>query len=64
MVFAPSSVNYYAGDAFPALVDAMYQIDDDIDQVTRWNAVRKQMAIITFIVQSAASTLTDVTQFA
>ncbi|XP_041468026.1 N-acetylated-alpha-linked acidic dipeptidase 2-like [Lytechinus variegatus] len=63
VVFAPSSVNYYAGDAFPALVDAMYQIDDDIDQVTRWNAVREQMAIIAFTIQSAASTLTDVTQF-
>ncbi|XP_063958833.1 N-acetylated-alpha-linked acidic dipeptidase 2-like isoform X2 [Lytechinus pictus] len=63
VVFAPSSVNYYAGDAFPALVDAMYQIDDDINQVTRWNAVREQMAITAFIIQSAASTLTDVTQF-
>ncbi|XP_041467594.1 putative N-acetylated-alpha-linked acidic dipeptidase [Lytechinus variegatus] len=62
VVYAPSSVNHYAGDAFPALVDAMYQIDDDIDQVTRWNAVREQMAIVAFTIQSAAITLTDVTQ--
>ncbi|XP_071506212.1 N-acetylated-alpha-linked acidic dipeptidase 2-like [Diadema antillarum] len=62
VVFAPSSVNYYAGDAFPALVDALYQIDDDPDQVTRWKAVEKQMAIIAFTIQSASSTLTDVTQ--
>ncbi|XP_071484102.1 putative N-acetylated-alpha-linked acidic dipeptidase [Diadema antillarum] len=62
VVFAPSSVNYYAGDAFPALVDALYQIDDDPDQVTRWKAVEQQMAIIAFTIQSASSTLTDVTQ--
>ena len=63
VVFAPSSNNYYAGDAFPALVDAMYLIDDDPDQETRWNAVREQMAIIAFMIQSASSTLTDVTIF-
>ncbi|XP_071506201.1 N-acetylated-alpha-linked acidic dipeptidase 2-like [Diadema antillarum] len=63
VVYAPSSLNAYAGDAFPALIDAMYQIDDDPDQVTRWKAVEQQMAIIAFTIQSAASTLSDVTQF-
>ncbi|XP_030854988.1 N-acetylated-alpha-linked acidic dipeptidase 2-like [Strongylocentrotus purpuratus] len=62
LIFAPSSVDSYAGDEFPAVVDALYLIDDDPDQETRWNNVRKQLAILTFTIQSAASTLNDVTQ--
>eukprot|EP00057_Strongylocentrotus_purpuratus_P011970 XP_011666444.1 PREDICTED: N-acetylated-alpha-linked acidic dipeptidase 2 [Strongylocentrotus purpuratus] len=62
LIFAPSSVDSYAGDEFPGVVDALYQIDDDPDQETRWNNVRKQLAILTFTIQSAASTLNDATQ--
>ncbi|XP_030854959.1 glutamate carboxypeptidase 2 [Strongylocentrotus purpuratus] len=62
VIFAPSSVDTYSGAEFPAVVDALYLIDDDPDQETRWNNVRKQLAILTFTIQSAASTLNDVTQ--
>ena len=62
LIFAPSSVDSYAGDEFPAVVDALYKIDDDPDQETRWNDVRKQLAILIFTIQSAASTLNEVTQ--
>eukprot|EP00057_Strongylocentrotus_purpuratus_P011959 XP_011666433.1 PREDICTED: putative N-acetylated-alpha-linked acidic dipeptidase [Strongylocentrotus purpuratus] len=62
VIFAPSSVDTYSGAEFPAVIDALYLIDDDPDQETRWNNVRKQLAILTFTIQSAASTLNDVTQ--
>nr|XP_054758019.1 glutamate carboxypeptidase 2-like [Lytechinus pictus] len=62
LIFAPSSIDSYAGSEFPAVVDALYRIDDDPDQQARWDNVRKQLAILTFTIQSAASTLSDVTQ--
>ena len=62
-MFAPSNNNYYAADAFPGIVDAMFNIDEDPDQEGRWTVVREQMAITAFIIQSAASTIADVLQF-
>ncbi|XP_072030609.1 glutamate carboxypeptidase 2-like [Amphiura filiformis] len=63
LVFAPSNNDYYAADAFPGIVDAMFNIDEDPDQETRWRIVREQMAITAFVIQSAATTLADVLQF-
>ena len=63
LVFAPSSKDYYSADAFPGIVDAMFNIDEDPDQVTRWKIVSEQMAMTAFIIQSASSTLVDVLQF-
>ncbi|XP_071962718.1 N-acetylated-alpha-linked acidic dipeptidase 2-like [Antedon mediterranea] len=63
VVFAPSSKNYYAGDAFPGLLDGLYRIDEDPDQDGRWDAVREHMAVVAFMIQSAASTLKDVTEY-
>ncbi|XP_033104015.1 N-acetylated-alpha-linked acidic dipeptidase 2-like isoform X2 [Anneissia japonica] len=64
IVFAPSSKNVYAGDAFPGLVDSLYRIDEDINnQEQRWNAVREQLALTAFIIQSSASTLKDVDDY-
>ena len=63
IVFAPSSKNYYAADAFPGIVDAMYRIDEAPDQDARWDIVRQQMAVTTHAIQSAVSTLQDVLAF-
>nr|XP_054759641.1 N-acetylated-alpha-linked acidic dipeptidase 2-like [Lytechinus pictus] len=62
IIYAPSSVDSYAGTEFPAIVDSLYLIADDPDQQARWDNVKKQLAILTFTIQSAASTLNDVTQ--
>ena len=63
IVFAPSSKNHYAADAFPGIVDAMYRIDEAPDQDARWDIVRQQMAVTTHAIQSAVSTLQDVLAF-
>ncbi|XP_038076194.1 N-acetylated-alpha-linked acidic dipeptidase 2-like isoform X2 [Patiria miniata] len=63
IVFAPSSKNYYAADAFPGIVDAMYRIDEALDQDARWDIVKQQMAVTTHAIQSAVSTLQDVLAF-
>ncbi|XP_077861865.1 N-acetylated-alpha-linked acidic dipeptidase 2-like [Saccoglossus kowalevskii] len=57
VLFAPSVTNYYAGSAFPGIQDAMYKINENLDQ---WDTVKQQMAVIAFCIQSAASTMMDV----
>ncbi|KAI8490332.1 hypothetical protein Bbelb_320700 [Branchiostoma belcheri] len=61
VVFAPSSVNTYAGQSFPGLADALLDIDNvnPADQATRWELVRRQLAVTTFTVESAANTLVN-----
>ena len=53
----------FSADAFPGTVDAMFNIDEDPYQETRWRVVRERMPMTAFIIQSAASTLVDVLQF-
>ncbi|XP_019647645.1 PREDICTED: putative N-acetylated-alpha-linked acidic dipeptidase [Branchiostoma belcheri] len=61
VAFAPSSVNSYAGQSFPGLADALFDIDNvnPADQAARWELVRRQLAVTTFTVQSAANTLVN-----
>ena len=59
MIFAPSSADNYAGSAFPGLTDALYQIEDDPDQDGRWDAFKRHLATVTFILESAAQNLEE-----
>ncbi|XP_078674667.1 putative N-acetylated-alpha-linked acidic dipeptidase [Branchiostoma floridae x Branchiostoma belcheri] len=61
VAFAPSSLNTYAGQSFPGLADALFDIDNvnPADQAARWELVRRQLAVTTFTVQSAANTLVN-----
>ena len=59
IVFAPSSKDTYASDKFPGIVDAMFDIDNNPDP-NKWELVKQQLAVATFTVQSAASTLMEV----
>uniref|UniRef100_H2Z1S5 glutamate carboxypeptidase II n=1 Tax=Ciona savignyi TaxID=51511 RepID=H2Z1S5_CIOSA len=54
---APSQHNRYGSTAFPAVVDAMFDIDVDPDQAGRWDEVRRQYSILVFHILSAAATL-------
>ncbi|XP_064600785.1 uncharacterized protein LOC135466961 [Liolophura sinensis] len=63
LIFAPSSVNTYAGASFPGIADALFEIEKDPDETKRWDAVRKIYSVVVFTVGSAASTLRDVVQF-
>ena len=63
MVFAPSSVDSYAGSMFPGLVDTLYDIESSEDLQEQWITVRKHLATLEYIVDAAATTLKPVTNF-
>ncbi|MEE6473029.1 hypothetical protein FKM82_009819 [Ascaphus truei] len=60
IIFAPSSHNKYAGESFPGIYDALFDIENKADQREAWEEVKQQISIATFTVQAAAGTLKDV----
>ncbi|XP_030125051.4 glutamate carboxypeptidase 2 isoform X4 [Taeniopygia guttata] len=61
VIFAPSSHNKYAGESFPGIYDAMFDIESKADQHEAWEEVKRQISIAAFTVQAAADTLKEVT---
>ncbi|XP_076431831.1 N-acetylated-alpha-linked acidic dipeptidase 2 isoform X5 [Peromyscus maniculatus bairdii] len=59
IIFAPSSHNKYAGESFPGIYDAMFDIENRADPHLAWAEVKKHISIATFTIQAAAGTLTD-----
>ncbi|XP_071990197.1 N-acetylated-alpha-linked acidic dipeptidase 2-like isoform X2 [Engystomops pustulosus] len=60
IIFAPSSQNKYAGESFPGIFDAMFDIESKDDQQAAWEEVKRQIAIATFTIQAAGDTLKEV----
>uniref|UniRef100_A0A663LLB1 Aminopeptidase NAALADL1 n=1 Tax=Athene cunicularia TaxID=194338 RepID=A0A663LLB1_ATHCN len=60
VIFAPSSHNKYAGESFPGIYDAMFDIESKADQHAAWEEVKRQISIAAFTVQAAAGTLKEV----
>ncbi|NWX88304.1 FOLH1 carboxypeptidase, partial [Nothoprocta pentlandii] len=60
VIFAPSSHNKYAGESFPGIYDAMFDIKSKADQHKAWEEVKRQISIAAFTVQAAADTLKEV----
>ncbi|XP_035752991.1 putative N-acetylated-alpha-linked acidic dipeptidase [Egretta garzetta] len=60
VIFAPSSHNKYAGESFPGIYDAMFDIESKADQHRAWEEVKRQISIAAFTVQAAAETLKEV----
>uniref|UniRef100_A0A8I5ZMS5 N-acetylated alpha-linked acidic dipeptidase 2 n=1 Tax=Rattus norvegicus TaxID=10116 RepID=A0A8I5ZMS5_RAT len=60
IIFAPSSHNKYAGESFPGIYDAMFDIENKADTHLAWAEVKKHISIAAFTIQAAAGTLTDV----
>ncbi|XP_035184943.1 putative N-acetylated-alpha-linked acidic dipeptidase isoform X3 [Oxyura jamaicensis] len=60
IIFAPSSHNKYAGESFPGIYDAMFDIESKADQQEAWEEVKRQISIAAFTVQAAAGTLKEV----
>uniref|UniRef100_A0A8C5QKS4 Glutamate carboxypeptidase 2 n=1 Tax=Leptobrachium leishanense TaxID=445787 RepID=A0A8C5QKS4_9ANUR len=60
VIFAPSSHNKYAGESFPGIFDALFDIENKEDQRMAWDEVKRQVSIATFTVQAAADTLKEV----
>jgi len=57
VVFAPSSQNTYASAAFPAVYDALFNIENSEDANKSWENVKEQLATLTFFIYNAATTL-------
>ncbi|NWS40514.1 NALD2 dipeptidase, partial [Probosciger aterrimus] len=60
VIFAPSSHNKYAGESFPGIYDALFDIESKADQREAWEEVKRQISIAAFTVQAAAGTLNEV----
>uniref|UniRef100_A0A8C7FMF9 Aminopeptidase NAALADL1 n=1 Tax=Oncorhynchus kisutch TaxID=8019 RepID=A0A8C7FMF9_ONCKI len=58
VIFAPSSHNKYAGESFPGIYDALFDIEHTANPKEAWDEVRRQISIAAFTVQAAAMTLT------
>uniref|UniRef100_A0A6I8S4C2 Glutamate carboxypeptidase 2 n=1 Tax=Xenopus tropicalis TaxID=8364 RepID=A0A6I8S4C2_XENTR len=60
VIFAPSSHNKYAGESFPGIYDALFDIENKADQYRAWEEVKRQISVAAFTVQAAAETLQEV----
>lgn len=58
VIFAPSSHNKYAGESFPGIYDALFDIENAADPEKSWDEVKRQISIAAFTVHAAAMTLT------
>lgn len=58
VIFAPSSHNKYAGESFPGIYDALFDIESAADPERSWDEVKRQISIAAFTVHAAAATLT------
>nr|XP_034326253.1 N-acetylated-alpha-linked acidic dipeptidase 2 isoform X1 [Crassostrea gigas] len=63
IVFADSSTNAYADAIFPGLIDGMFEIEESADEERRWEIVKKHFSVVIHTIDSAASTLRDVSAF-
>lgn len=59
VIFAPSSHNKYAGESFPGIYDALFNIEKAVDKQKSWDEVKRQISIAAFTVHAAAMTLTS-----
>uniref|UniRef100_A0A8V5FPR9 Glutamate carboxypeptidase 2 n=1 Tax=Melopsittacus undulatus TaxID=13146 RepID=A0A8V5FPR9_MELUD len=57
IIFAPSSHNKYAGESFPGIYDAMFDIESKADQREAWEEVKRQISIAAFTVQEEKEVL-------
>ncbi|XP_015241640.1 PREDICTED: putative N-acetylated-alpha-linked acidic dipeptidase [Cyprinodon variegatus] len=57
VIFAPSSHNKYAGESFPGIYDALFDIENSADPEKAWREVKRQISIAAFTVNAAAMTL-------
>ncbi|XP_067842435.1 N-acetylated-alpha-linked acidic dipeptidase 2 [Heptranchias perlo] len=60
IIYAPSTHNKYAGESFPGIYDALFDIASAPDQRKAWQEVKEQIAVASFTVQASAGTLEEV----
>ncbi|XP_029028124.2 N-acetylated-alpha-linked acidic dipeptidase 2 [Betta splendens] len=57
VIFAPSSHNKYAGESFPGIYDALFDIKNSAEPHKSWEEVKRQISVAAFTVHAAAMTL-------
>ncbi|XP_046567725.1 N-acetylated-alpha-linked acidic dipeptidase 2-like [Haliotis rubra] len=60
---APSMLNIYEGSSFPGLADLIFELETSHDQDDQWERIKHHFSVLLFVIQSAASTLKDVSHF-
>ncbi|XP_048259315.1 N-acetylated-alpha-linked acidic dipeptidase 2-like [Haliotis rufescens] len=60
---APSKLNIYEGSSFPGLADLIFELETSRDQDDQWERIKHHFSVLLFVIQSAASTLKDVSHF-
>ncbi|XP_078401883.1 N-acetylated-alpha-linked acidic dipeptidase 2 [Cetorhinus maximus] len=60
IIYAPSAHNKYAGESFPGIYDALFDIANAADERKAWREVKEQIAVASFTVQASAGTLVEV----
>ncbi|XP_072332562.1 N-acetylated-alpha-linked acidic dipeptidase 2 isoform X3 [Scyliorhinus torazame] len=60
VIYAPSAHNKYAGESFPGIYDALFDIANAADERKAWQEVKEQIAVASFTVQASAGTLVEV----
>ena len=67
MAFSPRLFNMYDGTEFPGLADSFYLADPTSDTNSsssdQWEVLKKQISIVTFILESAADSLRNHSMF-
>lgn len=61
--FVESSVNIYVGSSFLGLVDGMFEIESSLDEVSRWEIVKKYFIVIFYIIEFVVLMFWDVYKF-
>ncbi|KAK2165001.1 hypothetical protein LSH36_56g02011 [Paralvinella palmiformis] len=63
VIFAPSKHNSYTGSTFPGLIDSLYELDRTktmIEEEEKGEVVKQQIAILTYFIEAAASSLRNI----
>lgn len=65
VLFAPSMLDSYTGASFPSLTDSLFQIEkvSGNEKFERWEAVKQQLSIVTFLIEAASASLAKPTEF-
>ncbi|KAL7400650.1 hypothetical protein ABVT39_015501 [Epinephelus coioides] len=58
VIFAPSSHNKCAGESFPGIFDALFDIENSANPQKAWEEVKRQISIAAFTIHAAGMTLT------
>ena len=65
MAFSPSLFHPYDESAFTGLADSLYALDATSEggSSEQWEVVKKQLSVVTFIIESAADSLRNHSMF-